>query len=178
MKLFKLIFILFISIIKSQNTQSFRFVVANKDISIGFYQGKSFEFIYSRTLYKNSSFREIGLFDGDKKGTLFKIKKGIWYIKNEKKWEIFYSPYKKVNPNIKIAGLLCQLKIKKQEVLNGIPCNIYQVIYKEEVDDGETEYWFNSIYGIVQIRTGNVTLIREDIFLHKPISVLSNIKDL
>ena len=165
MKLFKFIFVLFCLTINAQKVQTFRFIVANKenfDTYSGFYPGKPFEFTYSRVYDDKNNFREIGLFDGNKNGTLFKIKNKKWYIKNGNIWKIFYSPGKKINPNVKIAGKYYTLKIIDYQVLNGTICTVYNVITKKRMDGGKIEYWFNPQYGIVQIKTDNITLVRED----------------
>jgi len=149
----------------AQRSQVFHFVVADQvivDSSTGMYAGRAFEYTYKRVFCGDSCFREVGLFAGGN-DERFKIKNGVWYIWHAKKWDIFYSPDKVVSPKIKIAGLSYYLRLRQHQNLHGIECIVYDAVPVNANVSGSIKYWFSPRYGIVQIGTEEVLLIREDL---------------
>ncbi|HTI91875.1 MAG TPA: hypothetical protein VL727_14875 [Puia sp.] len=149
----------------AQRSQVFRFVVADRvivDSSAGLYAGKSYEYTYKRVFCRDSCFKEVGLFAGGN-DECFRISNGIWYIERGKKWELFYSPHKKASPKIRMGDQSYNLRFRQHQNLNGIECMVYDAIPVNATVSGSIQYWFSPRNGIVQIKTDEVTLIREDL---------------
>lgn len=176
-QVFVFFFILFSIGIIAQNKQTFKFIEINKKPSWdGGYTQRDYE--YTRIIYKDSIFEEVGLFLNDR-NVSFKIKKGCWYIKKGKKWELFYSPKFKISPKIKLGNLIYTLTYKDVTKVGKLDCIIYWFEYFEAdnttekngiktvhvvSDFGGSSYFFNPKYGFVKIVYDNGNeFIREDV---------------
>lgn len=161
--------------INAQEKQAFKFIEINKKQAWdGGYVQRDFE--YTRVYHENNIIEEIGILPGSH-SFFFKIKKGNWYIKNLKQWEIFYSPEKNVSPKIFSFDRWFSLKFEKKDFVNTSECSVYTfqneeystkqgdktIIHSEVNDFPFTQYWFNKELGIIKIRSGDFEFVREDI---------------
>ncbi|MCF6133541.1 hypothetical protein [Flavobacterium wongokense] len=129
-------------------------LIDNKDIL-----GLAKEFCVYRSYVTTNIFSESNLF-GDNS---FKILNDKWYIKNNKKWELFFSS--KIFKQKKIVtfvdsgfGLYPIKKIK----LKGKDCYKYRVCMNNSINSTNSYVLFNPCTGIISINNGGQVLVRTD----------------
>lgn len=170
--------------VKAQKKELYKFIVENKvmvESLPGFYVGLNREHNQIRIVHKDSIYEEVNLFTNGS-NVFFKIKNGNWYIKNSKKWELFYSHKTKISPKIKLGNLIYTLTYKDKTKIGKIDCINY--LFENFEADNTTEkngiktvnisldtdcgYCFSPKYGFIkEYLSDGVTLIREDILNRK-----------
>ncbi|MDI6048518.1 hypothetical protein QLS31_01600 [Flavobacterium sp. XS2P24] len=165
-----ILILLFNSIVYSQNTVQYNYIISNKPYKNKPYVGMELEFSAQKKCLSEFEFSISRLFTGNQNFIDFKQKNQVLYYKNKKRWVLFYDFETKKGGDISISGIKYHLFFKEKIKIRNITLDKIYLKATTVTQLHQRYYYINKNEGVLAIKTSIGKMLIRDDFFKEPLS--------